>query len=574
MFTLALIGLVGGLITGISPCVLPVLPVVFFSGGVQASRTGPPIPGDGGPPGVTDPVTGRRPYFIVLGIVLSFSVITLFGTLALSALPVPKDIIRWAGLAGLVVLGIAMIFPAVQDLVERPFTRFGRRPVGRDHSGLVLGLALGAVYVPCAGPVLAAIVVAGATGRIGLRTVVLTTAFAVGAAIPLLIFALAGRGVAERVRAFRDRQRGVRIVAGLIVIVLAVALTFNVTDALQRIVPDYSGGLNKTLTGSSASQVLGTVQSQKLQACEDQPTGLQDCGREPAISGIVKWLNTPGDIPVTKSMLAGKVVLVDFWAYSCINCQRAIPHVEAWYRDYRSDGLVVIGVHTPEYAFEQVASNVAAGVKRLHITYPVALDNDYKTWGAFENNSWPAEYLVDASGEIRHVVIGEGEYGDTESLIRRLLIAGRPGTVLPARTDVPDLSPTSMDMTPETYLGADRAANNSNGAGPLRSGTQRFSYPAAVPANTFALTGSWAVGGESLKARGKAAIKLNFSARSVYLDIGGTGTIKTVFDGRSATVRVSGAPDIYPLVSGRGRKRGILKVTLSPGLSAYSFTFG
>ena len=315
--------------------------------------------------------------------------------------------------------------------MERPFARFGRRPVGRDHSGLVLGLALGAVYVPCAGPVLAAIVVAGATGRIGLRTVVLTTAFAVGAAIPLFIFALAGRGIAERVRAFRDRQRGVRIAAGLIVIVLAVALTFNVTDALQRVVPEYSGGLNKTLPVRVPRRFSGRYRVRSYRRARSSPPGCRT-GPEPPISGIVKWLNTPGDIPVTKRMLAGKVVLVDFWAYSCINCQRAIPHVEAWYREWLlrrsgSDRRSHAGIRFRASGQQRRRRCL----RRLRITYPVALDNDYKTWSAFQNNSWPAEYLMDASGEIRHVVIGEGEYGDTESLIRPLLIAAHPAPCYP-----------------------------------------------------------------------------------------------------------------------------------------------
>ncbi len=301
----------------------------------------------------------RRPYLIVAGLTLSFAVFTLLGTLALSALPLPKDIIRWTGLIVLVLLGIAMMFPVVQDLLERPFARIRQREVSGEHGGFVLGLALGAVYVPCAGPVLAAITVAGATGKIGWRTVALTVAFAIGTAIPLLGFALAGRGVAERVRAFRDRQRIVRFAAGLVVIGLAIALTFNVTDALQRAVPDYTASLNKTLNNAGADTKLAPKQSVTLAHCIGEPANvLQSCGKAPAIAGISQWFNTPGNGAADTT---GKVYLVDFWAYSCINCQRAIPHTEAWYSDYASAGLQVIGVHTPEYAFEHVASNVDAG---------------------------------------------------------------------------------------------------------------------------------------------------------------------------------------------------------------------
>jgi cytochrome c biogenesis protein CcdA/thiol-disulfide isomerase/thioredoxin len=578
--TLLLIGLVGGMITGISPCVLPVLPVIFLSGGAQSARPG--TAGSAAKATAQSSLAARRaersarlrPYLVVAGLALSFSVFTLLGTLILSALPLPKDIIRWTGLAVLVLLGFAMLFPRVDDLITRPFTRIPKLHVTLEHGGFVLGLALGAVYVPCAGPVLAAITVAGATGKIGLRTVVLTVAFAVGAAIPLLAFALAGRRVAERVRAFRDRQHRVRVVAGLVVIGLAVALTFNVTDALQRTIPDYTARLNTALDNSGASKALAPAQPQALADCAQQPSStLQDCGKAPAISGIQQWFNTPGGAPPTAASLSGKVVLVDFWAYSCINCQRAIAHVEAWYTDYKADGLVVIGVHTPEYAFEHVPGNVAAGAQRLHITYPVALDNGYTTWNNFGNDSWPAEYLIDASGQVRHVAIGEGEYPTTESLIRQLLTAAHPaGLTLPAATDVPDTTPTDPNQTPETYLGSDRAQTFAGGE--LGTGAQSFGYPASLPSGLFALTGSWTVSGESLTAGNGAGIELNFSADEVYLDVGGNGTITATVGGKTTTYQVSGAPNIYTVVSGTTPQNGILKITLTPGLSAYSFTFG
>lgn len=569
LITLVLIGVVGGILTGISPCVLPVLPVIFFAGGVPGAR--PEQPGSGST--AARPVggrTSRRPYLVVAGLALSFSAFTLLGTLVLSVLPLPKDIVRWAGLVALVLLGIAMMFPRVQHLLERPFARLGQRQVSGEHGGFVLGLALGAVYVPCAGPVLAAITVAGATGEIGLRTVALTLAFACGTAFPLLVFALAGRGVAERVRAFRERERGLRIVAGAAMIVLAVALTFNVTDALQRTVPDYTASLNKDL---DASALLGSGQAAGLASCAQDPEPvLRDCGTAPAISGIQQWLNTPNDAPVTASDLRGKVVLVDFWAYSCINCQRAIPHAQAWYSAYQKDGLVVIGVHTPEYAFEHVASNVAAGARRLHIGYPVALDNDYTTWNNFGNESWPAEYLIDATGQVRHVAIGEGEYSTTESLIRELLVAANPKVTLPASTEIADDTPDDPNQTPETYLGAERATNGVQE--PLGSGARTFTYPPTLPDDAFALTGTWTVGEEALTADQNAGIELSFFASAVYLDVGGTGTVTATVAGKTTTYQVSGAPNIYTLVDRSPPGRDTLTVALSPGLTAYSFTFG
>lgn len=266
------------------------------------------------------------------------------------------------------------------------------------------------------------------------------------------------------------------------------------------------------------------------------------------------------------------MVLVDFWAYSCINCQRAIAHTNAWYQEYQKNGLVVVGVHTPEYAFEHVPANVESGAARLHIAYPVALDNGYSTWDAFGNNSWPASYLIDATGEVRHVSIGEGDYGGDESLIRQLLTAAHPGVALAKATDVPDRTPTDPNETPELYLGADRALGVANG--PLRSGTQSFELPGSVPADEFALGGTWSVGSQALTSGGRAAMELNFSADDVYLDVGGTGTVTAAFEGRTTTFKVSGAPNIYTVVGGGGVRSGTLKLTFSPGLSAYSFTFG
>ena len=570
MLTVVLIGFLGGAITGVSPCVLPVLPVVFLSGGAQGQAQSAD---QGESP---DRRTRLRPYLIVAGLTLSFSLFTLLGTLVLSALPLPQDIIRWAGLIVLVLLGIGMLFPRIEQLIERPFTRIPQLRVTGEHGGFVLGLALGAVYVPCAGPVLAAITVAGATGHIGWRTVALTLSFGVGTAIPLLMFALAGRRIAERVRAFRDRQRRVRVIAGVAVIGLAVALTFNVTDALQRAIPDYTNTLNTALDKAGA-KVLDPGQSVGLATCaQNSETVLQDCGKQPAISGIQQWFDTPGDAALSAAQLKGKVVLIDFWAYSCINCQRAITHVEAWYKDYAADGLVVIGVHTPEYAFEHVASNVEAGAARLHITYPVAIDNNYTTWNNFGNDSWPAEYLVDSTGEVRHVDIGEGGYSTTESLIRQLLTAAHPTVHLPTGTDVPDTTPTNADQTPETYLGDDRVdAFAGNSAGAYAAGTHTYSYQtSAPPQSEFDLTGTWTVADQSITSGASAGIKLSFDADDVYLDVGGSGTVTATLDGKTSVYHVSGPPDIYTLVSGASVQSGTVTLTLSPGLSAYSFTFG
>jgi cytochrome c biogenesis protein CcdA/thiol-disulfide isomerase/thioredoxin len=561
--TLVLIGLVGGIITGLSPCVLPVLPVVLLGGGSAAA-----------PGAELDPEAARRrPYLVVLGLTLSFAVFTLFGSLVLASLHLPADAIRWLGLALLVLVGLGLLVPPLGHLLERPFYRFPQRVTGTGRNGFVLGIALGAVFVPCAGPVLAAITVAGATGHIGLRTIGLTLGFAVGTAIPLLAFALAGRGMTRRLGAFRRHQGAFRAVSGAVVIVLAVALTFNLADVIQRDIPNYFESLGNALEkGAARAQGGGSV---SLQDCQTAAlyggSGLEKCGPAPAFASIDQWLNTPGGQPVSLASLKGKVVLVDFWAYSCINCQRELPHVEAWAKDYAAAGLEVVGVHTPEYAFEHVPSNVAAGVRRLGLTFPVALDNAYGTWDAYGNQSWPATYLIDASGQIRHVSVGEGDYGREEQLIRQLLTAAHPGIALPRPTDVPDTTPADPAQTPETYLGAERQQGY-HGSRPYATG--RFVPPASLPANSFTLSGAWTIGQESITAGHGAGITLSFHAADVYLDVGGTGTLTVSSGGTSKVIRVSGAPDIYTVATEHPAKTGTLTIRLSPGLAAYSFTFG
>jgi thiol-disulfide isomerase/thioredoxin len=322
------------------------------------------------------------------------------------------------------------------------------------------------------------------------------------------------------------------------------------------------------------------VSLQDLQDCQTAAlyggSGLEKCGPEPAFSGIQQWLNTPGGKPVTLASLKGKVVLVDFWAYSCINCQRELPHVEAWYTDYAAAGLEVVGlevvgVHTPEYAFEHVPSNVAAGVSRLGLTFPVALDNSYDTWNAYDNQSWPAAYLIDATGQIRHISIGEGDYTGEEQYIRQLLTAAHPRTALPRATGVPDTTPTDPDLTPETYLGSEREQGYADNGSYT---TGQFTPLANPPANAFDLAGTWTIGQQSITAGKGAGISLAYHASYVYLDVGGTGTLTVSAGGTSKVIRVSGAPDIYTVASHQSPQDGAVAISLSPGLQAYSFTFG
>ena len=560
--SLVVIGLLGGLITGISPCVLPVLPVILLSAGAQGARGGGGEP-DGG-------LASRfHPYLVVTGLVVSFTVFTLLGSTLLSLLHLPQDLIRWVGIIMLALIGLGMMVPRVMEVLERPFARFQRFGGSKNPSnGFLLGLVLGAAYVPCAGPVLAAVAVAGATGRIGVDTVALALSFAVGTAIPLLAFALAGRGITERIRAFRNRQRAIRITAGVVMLGLSVALVLDAPAALQRRLPDYTASLqartDELLHGDSSS---GT--------CRPGAATLGDCGPLPAIDGTVAWLNTPGNQPLTQKDRSGKVTLVDFFAYSCINCQRSIPGVEKLHQTYAEYGLQVIGVHSPEYAFEKEVDNVRGGVERLGITYPVAVDSNLTTWSNFNNHYWPAHYLADAQGNVRQTHVGEGGEATTEKHVRELLKQANPNVSLPAPvfSEVDDDAGTDSPRTPETYLGSSRASGFAQGA--LQKGRHSFSFPSDLKADTFALDGTWKVDSQSIApADGPGRLRLSYRGKQVNLVVSGEGDLTWRVNGRTHTAHVSGVPNGMELVRTDEVGSGVLELQASPGLELYSFTFG
>ncbi len=610
MISLIFVGAVAGFLAGISPCILPVLPVVLVAGATEpsaapASATRPvavpagtvlagtvPVgtapggtaPGGTVPPGPSPAGAARsgtrphgslgRPLAVVGGLVISFSLLILAGSELISLLHLPANSLRDAGIVLLAVVGLGYLIRPLGALLERPFARVrARRPDGRS-GGFVLGLALGVVYVPCAGPVLAAITVVGATHKVGATAVFVTAAFAIGTAVPLLAVALAGGQLSRRVSALRRHAPRVRQIGGVVLVVMAAAIGFNLFQGLERYVPSYSSALQGSARVRDELNGLTGTKATSLTTCSSTATVLVNCGPAPNFKGITAWLNTPGGRPLTMAGLRGKVVLVDFWTYSCINCQRSLPHVEAWYRDYARDGLVVVGVHTPEFAFEHVVSNVRSQAAALGVRYPVAIDDDYATWNAYDNEYWPAEYLIDAQGDVRHVSFGEGDYSTTEKLIRQLLRDARPGLRLPAATDVPNLTP-SGELSPETYVGYQRLQYLDPMGAVADDVAAQYQFPATLPAGYMGLSGTWTVHAEEATAGGRAQLELSFLAKDVYLVMGGSGTVDVSVNGRhTQTVKVGGIPRLYTLYQTGPTKLGQLLLHLSPGVQAYDFTFG
>ena len=543
MLVLVGIGLAAGFITAISPCVLPVLPIIF-AGGATGGR--------------------RKPFAIIAGLIVSFSAFTLFGVWFLRRLGLPEDLLRDVAIGLLFLVAATLLWPRLEEIVQRPLLRLTRRPSGDLGGGFLLGAALGLVFVPCAGPVLAAITVVGATQDVGARSVVLTLAYATGAAIPMLFIAFGGRWGAN---ALRPHAHRIRLGLGVVVGLTALAIAFNIDRHFQTAIPGYTDALQKRFEENDRAQnELRELRGATRQAAST--SSLHDYGAAPEFAGISEWINNE---PLTMRELRGKVVLIDFWTYSCINCLRTFPHLKAWNRTYRKRGLVIVGVHTPEFAFEYVPGNVRSAVRRLDLKYPVAIDNEYETWNAYQNQYWPAKYLIDRNGHLRYFHFGEGEYDTTEARIRTLL--GENAEMLPVANQVSDRTPKAS-QTPETYLGYQRLARFAQTkVFPDQFGPYHFPDRPLQP-DELAYSGTLKVTPEEIVAGLGARLRLSFTGQKVHLVLGGRGLVEVFLDGKlQRTVRVDGSR-LYTLLRLKSRRSGLLELRFSPGVRAYAFTFG
>ncbi len=578
MAVLLAIGFVAGLLTIVSPCVLPVLPAVIASGVTAGGR--------------------RRAFAIATGLALAFGLSALFSIRILQALHLPLGLRYDLAIVALFIVAAGLIVPQFGELLEKPFTRLsaGRGP-NKDRGGLVLGASLGLLYLPCGGPILATIAAVGSpSGSISANAVALTAAYSLGIALPIFGLVLATDQLTGTTTWLRSHALAARRAGGVLLAVSALAITFGAATSLQTHVPSYTSKIEDHLTaGRSVSSDLGRIgnahesqAAKRVQQSVTEPavpttndpvdkvpainaSSLTSYGPAPNFAKVTRWFNTPAGAGLNLAGLRGKVVLIDFWTYSCINCLRSLPHVKAWYARYHSAGLEVIGVHTPEFDFEHDASNVRAAIKRLGITYPVAMDNDYGTWDAWGNNSWPAEYLIDAMGNVRYGSIGEGDYGQMEAAIRALLTS--KGATLPPPTSVPDTTP-QQPSTAESYLGYQRLARY-EGTPIVKDRKATYAFAPSLMASQLSYSGQWTVGQQQIVAGAGAQLRIHLSASDVYLVLSGTGTVTATLDGKVLpTQRVSGVPALYTLLSGQNIRAGILDLRFTPGLSAYDFTFG
>jgi cytochrome c biogenesis protein CcdA/thiol-disulfide isomerase/thioredoxin len=532
MIILVPIAFAAGVITVFTPCILPVLPIVLAGGAG----------------------TKRRPYAIAAGLVTTFTAFLLAGAWLWGLLGIGKQHQIQIGAVLLGLLAVTLIVPRLGEWVERPLAFMTRRRVGDAGGGFLLGASLGLVFIPCGGPVLAALTSNVARDRVGGWLVVIAIAYALGAALPMLAIAAGGRRLTT---GFRRHAQAVRVAGGVLMAAAAVVIYNGWAENLQTKVPGYAGWLQDAIEGNGQAK-------DKLASLNGRKAPAKKYADAPDLQDISAWINST---PLTMQQLRGKVVLVDFWTYSCINCLRTLPYLESWDARYRSKGLVIVGVHSPEFAFEHSLGNVRAAVKRLGVRYPVALDNDFGTWNAYQNQYWPADYLIDRSGHVRDVHFGEGAYAETEHKIRQLL-----ATHLPPALDQPDRTPTEL-RTPETYLGYTRIG--SYDGSPLRTDeAAKYTFPPSLPGDSFAYAGTWTVEGERILAGNGARLRLNFLARSVHLVLGGRGRVQVKLNGHALQAVNVTADKLYTLVTQKSSREGLLELSFTPGLSAYAFTFG
>jgi cytochrome c biogenesis protein CcdA/thiol-disulfide isomerase/thioredoxin len=583
MLLLMAFALLAGAGTAITPCVLPVLPALL-----SASAAG----------------GRRRPLGIVVGLAITFTVAIVALAQLVKGVGLASGAARDLAIAALIAFGIAMLFPALGDRVQAPLSRlarFGPRTRGSGFwSGLGVGSALGFVCAPCAGPILAAVTAVSASSGPSARIVAVAVSYTVGLAAVMLLYGLGGRAVIARIRVFARGQLVERTL-GVVLLFTAVAMAANLdvrfeeTLARDASLPAFLVDPTRSLENSNSVQNrLASLRPDSRFARRQAeaanvpmppaPGGaipgvktpaLPDLGPAPAFTGNQRWFNTPEGRPLTLSGLRGHVVLVDFWTYTCINCIRTLPFLKGLYATYHPYGLEVVGVETPEFTFEQEASNVQQAISSDGLRYPVVQDNHYATWNAYQNQYWPAEYLIDARGDVRHTQFGEGDYKQSEAAVRELLYqAGVHDLPPPMRARA--ILPASGLATPETYLDDQRS---SGFAQPLDPGVHLFPGVSRPALNEFALRGTWRVTSEFATPVGSgAAIQAGFQAAHVYLVMTSSGNlprrVRVRLDGRPTGTLTVRSQRLYSLVSLHQAEFHTLTVEVPPGVSAYDFTFG
>jgi cytochrome c biogenesis protein CcdA/thiol-disulfide isomerase/thioredoxin len=586
MALLMVFGFVAGAATALSPCILPVLPIAL-SAGATGGR--------------------RRPLGIVAGLTMSFTFATVALVYVISALGLPDDLLRKTAIVVLIAFGVTLMVPPLAARVEAAISGLTSRLGVSTHkgdgfwSGTAVGLSLGLVYAPCAGPILAGVITVSASQPFTAGRLAVALSYGVGSAVVLYLLMLGGRRVVGPLA-----RRGVGLQVGMGAVMVAVALAMlgdydirfqnRIASDLPSFLVNPSESLEETAAAREAladirdapHSALGEAIAEGSQRGPRRPrphsSNLPVLGEAPEFVDTQRWFNTPGGKPRPLSSLRGRVVLVDFWTYSCINCLRTLPYLKTWDARYREQGLTIVGVHSPEFPFEKDPENVAEAIERNGIRYPVVQDNDLATFTTYGTEFWPAEYFVDWRGRVRFVHFGEGAYGEKERVIRELLReAGRQPRRGPSR--VRAVTASLGVTTPELYLGVARAERFVNAS--LSLGRQDFGAPRAPGDDEFAYRGAWSVLPERATSLG-GSLDLSFGARRVYMVLGSPRRprrMRVLLDGRPIPASLAGSDvrnaavtidsqRLYELVDLPQVERHTIRLIPQKGVEGYSFTFG
>jgi cytochrome c biogenesis protein CcdA/thiol-disulfide isomerase/thioredoxin len=596
MLLLLLFALIAGAGTAITPCVLPVLPALLSASGLGGRR---------------------RPLGIIAGLAITFTITIVALASIAKGVGLGAGLTRTIAVVVLIAFGAVMLIPELAERVQAPLSRlarFGPKTRGTGFwTGLGVGAALGFVCAPCAGPILAAVISVSASGHTTAKSVAVAIAFVIGLSAVLFVYSIAGRSVIAWIRR-RGGGHTVERVLGVVLVLTGIVIATNLDVRFEDLLAKNTSNLPGFLTDPTrALENSGAVQNrlaslrapsrfatrQKEAAAKPVATrigvsipgvktpSLPQLGAAPEFTGTQDWFNTPGDRPVSLASLRGHVVIVDFWTYTCINCIRTLPFLKGLYATYHKYGLDIVGIEAPEFEFEKEAGNVRQAIAGDGITYPVVQDNNLATWNAYQNQYWPADYFVDAKGEVRHTQFGEGDYKQDEAAVRELLYEAGARQLPPPMTATAIL-PSSQLGTPETYLNAQRAQGFNQ---PLQAGTHTYSGAANLSLNEWALKGSWDVGSESITpGSSPASIEGGVQAQKVYLVMTSAGgeprTGRVLLDGKPIPAKFAGADvgaggrftvrgqRLYSLVSFPQDEQALITVQLPPGISAYDFTFG
>lgn len=564
MFLLVGFAFIAGVVTILSPCILPVLPIIL-SGAAGGGK--------------------QKPLGIVTGFVASFTFFTLFLTSIVQSVGISATSLRLFSVLVLFVFGASLLLPFVQKWLEKVFSVLsGKVPDNSQTTsfggGLLIGASLGLLWTPCVGPILASVLSLALTGTVTGSAVFITLAYALGTALPMLAIMVGGQQLLRRNVWLLKRTGQIQRAFGVLMMITAAAIYFNFDRQFQTYIlerfPEYGTGLTQFEEAEVIQEQLQDLQSnQGSERFIGQPTPgtSDDYGEAPELIAGGDWINSE---PLSIASQRGKVVLIDFWTYTCINCIRTLPYLQKWHETYADQGLVIIGVHTPEFEFEKELKNVQTAVNDFELTYPIMQDNDYATWQAFNNRYWPAKYLIDANGRIRYFHFGEGNYDETEEKIQQLLTEAGASV----SNEIQNERYTVQTRTPETYLGHSRMQGLVFSQNIKRDTETSYTLPkSTLPSNTFALGGNWTVTPEYATATQGSSLRFRFEAKDVFLVMNPAsaqpGTVSVYLDGALVrTVEVT-KDMLYRLIELErpGDHQLELQFNDAP-IEAYAFTFG